>query len=525
MPREEEGLAIRGDVRWRTGALSVVLLSLALRLVNLAGPSLRGDEAFTVTFSRQPLPDVWRTLLLTEPHPPLYYTIMHAWMSAAGQSELGVRFVSVLFGVLLTALTYRLGRALLGDEAAAPRDEPSGQALIAALLVAVNPYLVWQSQDARMYTLLAAACAAQLLLATVIWQRQETRRSRGFHLWVGYVAVSLIALYSHYGAVFALLAVNLAWLLGLGRSQSLTPAVWKHPAVRSWLVAQVVVVLCYLPWMLAAAPMLLGHTKGWIAPVGLGTLLERSLITYSLGTTSGAAAPSLAAGFLAVAAVGVWQGVRASAGRAVTVLAYLLAPLLIGFGISLRRPMFDERYFLFIIPAYAVLLGWGLGSLARDAAHGGRPARTGLTLAVLAGSLWILGASAYSLGNAYFAPEYAKSPGWRELVQYIISSASPGDVVIQNYPDPTLSYYLDNRLPLQVIPSTGPLQPALADRQLENALATSRRIWFLPYDSPGWDEDSYVENWLKQRARAVSDETIGQIRLVCYDVQASPTGN
>jgi 4-amino-4-deoxy-L-arabinose transferase-like glycosyltransferase len=226
-----------------------------------------------------------------------------------------------------------------------------------------------------------------------------------------------------------------------------------------------------------------------------------------------------------VAAVGVWQGVRASAGRAVTVLAYLLAPLLIGFGISLRRPMFDERYFLFIIPAYAVLLGWGLGSLARDAAHGGRLARTGLTLAVLAGSLWILGASAYSLGNAYFAPEYAKSPGWRELVQYIISSASPGDVVIQNYPDPTLSYYLDQRLPLQVIPSTGPLQPALADRQLENALATSRRIWFLPYDSPGWDEDSYVENWLKQRARAVSDETIGQIRLVCYDVQASPTGN
>ncbi|MDP3046898.1 MAG: glycosyltransferase family 39 protein [Chloroflexota bacterium] len=486
--------------------LTILALAFWLQLYRLSDVSLRGDEAFSVTFARQDLGEVWRGLLLTEPHPPLYYTMLHCWMAAAGQSELSVRFVSGFFGLLTVAVTYRLARSLSAEERVAQ---------VAALLVALNPYLVWQSQDARMYTLLAATCAASFLLASLVWRAQLAVGRAPRRLWLGYMVVTLLSLYSHYGAIFALLAQNLALLVWLAPQARRHVGFWLSPPVRKWLLGQVALAAGYLPWILAAAPLMLGHTKGWIAPVTLAALLERSLTTYSVGTTAGDLAVPLAAGFALVLAAGAWRGLRIAASAVTAVLVYLLAPLLAAFVVSLARPMFDERYLLFVIPAYSIALAW---IAARPAHNAGSPVpsrdpRAALGLAAVA---LVCVASLYSLGNYFTQPQYAKSPGWRELVQYIVRSAEPGDVVVQNYPDPSLSYYMDGRVRLEVIPSSGPLQTEPTISQLVKVVATSRLIWFLPYDSPGWDETGYVQTWLGQHSPKLSDLNIGGMPLQTY---------
>jgi 4-amino-4-deoxy-L-arabinose transferase-like glycosyltransferase len=497
----------RSRLPFLASLLTILALSFWLQLYRLDDVSLRGDEAFSVTFARQDLGEVWRGLLLTEPHPPLYYTTLHYWMEAAGQSELSVRFVSTFFGLLTVVLTYRLARSLGAEERLAQ---------VAALLTALNPYLVWQSQDARMYTLLTAACAASFLLACLVWRAQLAVGHAPRRLWMAYILTTVLTLYSHYGAIFALLAQNLALLAWLAMQSGRPGRFWLSPPVRQWLLGQAAVAAGYLPWLLAAAPLMLGHTKGWIAPVTLAALLERSLTTYSLGTTAGDLTVPLAAGFALVLAAGAWRGLRISASAVTAVLVYLLAPLLAAYVVSMMRPMFDERYFLFVIPAYSIILAW---IVARRPHRAGAPARAGDPGAALglAATALLCIASLYSLGNYYTQPQFAKSPGWRELVQYIVSSARPGDIVIQNYPDSSLSYYLDARLPLEVIPSSGPpLRQSATDRQLESVMRDGKRIWFLPFQSVGWDENGYVQQWLRQRAAFAALSTPGGLQLELY---------
>jgi 4-amino-4-deoxy-L-arabinose transferase-like glycosyltransferase len=490
--------------------LGILALAFWLQLYRLNEVSLRGDEAFSVTFARQDLGEVWRGLLRTEPHPPLFYTTLHYWMLAAGQSELSVRFVSVFFGLLTVAVTYSLSRSLHADKHVA---------LLAALLVALNPYLVWQSQDARMYTLLTATCAASFLLAILIWRTLLAAGRVPRRLWLGYLMVTLLSLYSHYGAIFALLAQNLALIAWLAMKRGLPTRFWLTRTVREWLLGQVAVGAAFLPWLLAAAPLMLGHTKGWIAPVSLATLLDRSLTTYSLGTTAGDLAAPLAVGFVLVLAAGAWRGLRIAASAVAAVLVYLAAPLLAAFAISLARPMFDERYFLFVIPAYSIALAWIAASPAHRIAGmvSRRVSATHLGIAAV-GLLCV--ASLYSLGNYYMQPQYAKSPGWRELVQFIVGSAGPSDTVVQNYPDPSLSYYLDGRLPLAVLPSSGPpLQQPATDLQLESLIRDSQRIWFLPYQSADWDDTGYVQQWLLQHAALAGSVAPGGLQLEFYLVR------
>jgi 4-amino-4-deoxy-L-arabinose transferase-like glycosyltransferase len=129
--------------------LALTTLAAVLYAFRLGWYCLRGDEVSTWSWHR-----IWYDLFAVEPHPPLYHLLMRGWVAFAGQSEIALRFPSYLPGVLLAPLTYALGRQV-------------GQPRVgtwAAALVAINPFLLWQSQDARMYPLLAAFSLGSLWL-------------------------------------------------------------------------------------------------------------------------------------------------------------------------------------------------------------------------------------------------------------------------------------------------------------------------------------------------------------------------
>ncbi|HVY55961.1 MAG TPA: glycosyltransferase family 39 protein, partial [Thermodesulfobacteriota bacterium] len=123
----------------------IFLLGLGLRIYGLGTESLWYDEAVSVSASRLGIADqiTWN-LSHSDNNPPLYYSILHCWVSLFGDSEFSVRFPSAIFGSLSILAIYAIGNLLFGRKTG----------LIAALILATSVFHVWFSQEARAYTLL-----------------------------------------------------------------------------------------------------------------------------------------------------------------------------------------------------------------------------------------------------------------------------------------------------------------------------------------------------------------------------------
>jgi len=140
------------------GRLTVILaatvtLGAALRFSTLGVQSYHHDEIITVA---RVLPGgfihMLRRVRESESNPPLYYVAAWTWAKAFGTGEVGLRSLSALIGTATIPVAFLAGRAALDDRAG----------LVAAALAAVNPMLIWYSQEARSYALLVFFSALSL---------------------------------------------------------------------------------------------------------------------------------------------------------------------------------------------------------------------------------------------------------------------------------------------------------------------------------------------------------------------------
>ena len=141
--------------KYRLWLLAVIGIAFALRLYNLTYHSLWFDEAMSVHWARQSVPRILEVslTLIEDRLPPLYYLALKGWTTLVGFSETGVRSLSVLMGLLLVPIMARLAADLFNRRVAG----------LTALLVALNPFLIWYSQEARMYA------QAVLFSALTVW--------------------------------------------------------------------------------------------------------------------------------------------------------------------------------------------------------------------------------------------------------------------------------------------------------------------------------------------------------------------
>ena len=122
--------------------LLLLLLAFLLRTYQLDSQALRGDEAATVLYSALPVTDLWELSRITDPHPPLYYLMLHPWQLLTGDGAWAMRFAGVIASTLAVAALYSLAQRTLR----APYIS-----LLAAALLAINPFQIWLAQDIRSY--------------------------------------------------------------------------------------------------------------------------------------------------------------------------------------------------------------------------------------------------------------------------------------------------------------------------------------------------------------------------------------
>ncbi len=131
----------------------VLLLAAWLRFYRIEYQSYWNDEGNSRVLAERSVAVIVRSAA-ADIHPPGYYLALKVWRGLVGESEFGLRSFSTLAGLVLVALLYRLGREYFDATAA----------VAAALLGAVNPFLIYYAQEARMYALLATLSAASFLL-------------------------------------------------------------------------------------------------------------------------------------------------------------------------------------------------------------------------------------------------------------------------------------------------------------------------------------------------------------------------
>jgi len=211
---------------------AILLIAAALRFATLRTQSIWFDEAATWDLVRRPFGEMLSRLPDGESNPPLFYVLEWIWTRVFGDGEFGLRSLSALAGLLTVPVAYAIGR-----RAAAGTARAGAAALAAAALVAVNPLLVWFSQEARSYALatLLAALAALLLLRTL-----DDARGR---VLAGWTLVSALALATHYFTAFVLVP-QAVWLL------------WRHPRRRDAFAAVGAVALAGL----ALLPLLIAQS-------------------------------------------------------------------------------------------------------------------------------------------------------------------------------------------------------------------------------------------------------------------------
>ena len=178
--------------------IGITAVGALVRFATLGVQSYDHDEA--VTAARILHPSLFTTMnevVDSERSPPLYYIFAWLWSRPFGTGEVGLRSLSALFGTLTIPLAYL---------AAAELSRRRLVALLAATFVALNPYLVWYSQEARSYALMVLFVTAALYFFA---QSLRDPTPRTLAMWA---VASALAICSHYFAAFLVLP-QAVWLL------------------------------------------------------------------------------------------------------------------------------------------------------------------------------------------------------------------------------------------------------------------------------------------------------------------------
>jgi mannosyltransferase len=385
---------------WVVAGLTAV--AAALRFSTLGLQSYRHDEAVTAgRVLLAGLPQTMHEVWSGESTPPLYYLLAWLWSHLFGVHEAGLRSLSALFGTATVPLAYLAGRELAGRRAG----------LVLAAIVAVEPMLVWYSQDARAYALLVLLCTAALLFFA---RALRTGAARDLACWAVF---SALALATHYFALFPL-AIEAVWLLAATR-----PLRRVLPALGGVALAGA-----------ALAPIALhqaaGRNNDWIASFGLlGRLRDAgtAFLVAETGLLRHALIP-LALFALAVALLVLRGGARekrgALAGLAVGGGAVLLALVLAAAG---------QDYVLGrnLLPALIPLALVGAAGIAAP-----RAGRLGIGVGAALVS-YLLAFCVY----ADFRPALQRED-WRGVAARIGPAHGPRAILVWEQGDEPLSFYL-----------------------------------------------------------------------------------
>jgi mannosyltransferase len=459
-------------------ALIPGIVAFAARLYGLSDKPLWLDEVITHVRANLPISNLI-TSSLHNKHFPTYFFLASAF-DAPIIDEWMLRLPSVIFGAIAVMLV-----AMVATEIKSPR-----AGLAAGALMALAPLDVQFGQEARPYTLVS--CLVMLALWGLVRIARQSAitsvpssRLKGERVsWAAYTIGTIGALNVLLVTAFWLIASNIAIAIIIRRT-----AGRRSNLIRNWAIAQTIIVLAWLPGLVAiylAADHDPFDTYRWVpastlehvwSVIAAAYLYRASNVTtFVLLPTS---VPWLGAALVGIALLGAWRLKADAKLLSVVALAAITMPIALAI-LSIFTPFWITRYLLWSTGPFFVLAGLGLAGLSWP------------LLPVTATALAVA-------GFTNLAPYYRleTKPRWDLAAAYLAENVQPGDAIITN--DEAARYvlaaYADRyRLDRGIISITEDVSTTAA-----HFASSQQRLWVV-YGRAGQGtmvrEDVYLQKWL-----------------------------
>jgi mannosyltransferase len=393
---------------WASTAIVLVVLtaiSAYVRTRYLSAPvgQFWEDEAITTGIASHSLSAI-PGILRHDGSPPLFYLLLHVWISVFGASESATHALSLVFGLLCIPAGMWAGWSLFGRRAG----------LYMAVLCALSTFLTAYAQETRMYELMGLLG----ILETAAFIHAFVYRRRRYLIL--FAICEALMLYTHAWGIF----------FAAGSVVALIP-IWRvsddrRGVVRDAVLAYVGAAVLFLPWV----PNFIyqaTHTGAPWAPTirfGVPVLLSRDLLGSDRITVV-----LLVAWIIGLAPLFTRRQRRTRDGTVMWSLILLIAgTLIIAWLASQITPAFVARYMAPILASILLLAAWGA-------------ARSG-----------VVGLVALALVAAFVVHVSSYAPRFKSDVQDISGEVTPllhrGDLVVSAQPDsaPLAWYYLPGGL-------------------------------------------------------------------------------
>lgn len=408
--------------------LACTLFVFGKTVFDLDAKTLWWDESLSLQRSEQG----WSDLLLGklvlkdgvserttwDQHPFGFYALLGVLIRLAGDSILVLRIVSVCAATLLVPVVWGFGGYLERTGLAPERTREW-----AAILVALNPLILWYGQEARPYTLwmlLSLLSLWTLAEWTATWKWERRRFTHGGRWAAAWVLVTLAALATHFYALLLVPVQAVLIFVGLLRID-------RKLAVEALAFMGVLTVAVAV----AVFQMITGQPGAGsnYAPIGLHRILLEAIHGFGTGISVPVAwTIPVDVALLAAAITGAWTMCSTEENRARhgwLLSAAVLAPVLLLYVASLIQPNYMAvRHHAQLVGPYLLLAAAGLAAWPRR-----------LPLAAVAVAVLVVAGTGLGSWRYYREPIYGKAPDYALVGSILEDGLREGDIVLFKGPN------------------------------------------------------------------------------------------
>jgi hypothetical protein len=300
--------------------------------------SLWRDEAFSILIAEKPIASFIATLNF---EPPLYYILLHIWIKLFGNSEIATRSLSLLGFSLATCVV------ILWAE---KRFRSHYLSWMVPVLFFLNPMLLYYAFEVRAYGVLMFFSTLSIYA-----YGQKRYKLAAF--------ANILAFYTHTYAIFIPIVQCIHFLISHPNKKRFMQfsRVVSHSYIRSLFLTGISIA----PWVIPLYEEAKNMRPTWYYPVDvqlIRSVLGNMFIGYD-GTPGGLWGSTAVLSFILVMFFMLAYQNKEHKSEKIYFLFTIVIPLVIVIGISFFKPLFVNRYLIYVTIAQVLLLGYTIHSL------------------------------------------------------------------------------------------------------------------------------------------------------------------
>lgn len=465
----------------------IVLSGIFLRLFKLTSQSVWIDEYITADLSSGPnIIYIFFNSLANNPHPPLFFILEYFIIKLFGISEFSIRLLPALFGIISIFVFYKVIRSFFSEKIS----------FIALFLFCFNPYQIYYSQEARMYSLF------MFITLIIIYYFILSIKYNSFLFWP-FTLWSIAGLYTHNYTVLLLIILN--FLIFIKYKEEIR--------MNLWIKSNIIILLFWLPLLLFFLKGLGGEGYSHKVNIFLAPLFTIKnhifglTIDFNLLTIIG----------LIIVLFLILNTILTNRDKTKKIINILTEILLLFILIPwiesiIGKPVYSDRTLIPIASIFLILISVGASYLSRNGL---------IIFLVLISFIYII-----SLNNYYFNKNYQKI-NYKEQFKKITEQYKEGDLLIHTYVNSYAAFEFYNKLKYKTGYENRLLRE-IPEFKGNNLQIFIREIWRVFKDNlkrnfkidiySGYDKNIMPETELKEKIKnlkriwLISDNEIGRKR-------------